>query len=72
MGPGSRKISIHALVKSATDGRIKTKKEGFVYFNPRAREERDETTIQHMRKELNFNPRAREERDLGIGSQTYA
>ena len=55
-------ISIHALVKRATD-RYKRKRLGGCYFNPRPRKEGD-TEIGISKNQMNyFNPRPRKEGD---------
>ena len=56
-------ISIHALVKRATNRRALQKSTKF-NFNPRPREEGDSILFSSCRCVLNFNPRPREEGDL--------
>ena len=55
------KISIHALVKRATQGTPATASRA--NFNPRPREEGDQRHHGRRRTARNFNPRPREEGD---------
>jgi len=60
---GTIKISIHAPVKSATHLTgcfCRT----ILYFNPRARKERDYSKCERESFIYDFNPRARKERDF--------
>jgi len=56
------RVSIHALVKSATFDSNQTDWTT-TSFNPRAREERDFPRLLMPQNRASFNPRAREERD---------
>ena len=60
------KISIHALVKRATEfGELPM---CVVHnFNPRPREEGDFIPLPHVRNQVDFNPRPREEGDSVVG-----
>ena len=55
-------ISIHALVKRATNIRLRRNTAGY-HFNPRPREEGDFKNIKIIKLLGNFNPRPREEGD---------
>ena len=63
--PVTRYISIHALVKRATNVTIQVSNDG-IYFNPRPREEGDFLPLTKNDISGYFNPRPREEGDIYI------
>ena len=62
-------ISIHALVKRATNG-ISFQNDNIKDFNPRPRKEGDAEQKMGMAASLDFNPRPRKEGDLLSESMT--
>ena len=69
-GLTNKKISIHALVKRATN-ECHNHILAFVYFNPRPREEGDKSETSSEPSHENFNPRPREEGDLFYRAPRY-